>query len=80
MQSSSCLSSLGYTRLRQSLAEVIDSALETYWTSMRSPEPDAILLAAQAEVCVNYVTHLPCNRTLVPTSRSIMFACNKAPV
>jgi len=39
-----------YARLRQSLAVVIDRALGSYWESMRSPEPDAVLLAAQAEV------------------------------
>ena len=37
--------------LRQSLADVIDEALDSYWSTMRGPEPDAILLASQAEVC-----------------------------
>ena len=61
MQDRACQSAVQYAQLRQSLAVVIDHALGSYWESMRSPEPDAILLAAQAEVSLLFAdTCLPC--------------------
>ena len=51
VQGSCAQSAVQWQPLRQSLADVIDDALDNYWSTMRGPNPDAILLASQAEVC-----------------------------
>ena len=41
-----------WAALRQSLADTMDRALDTYWDRMRKTDPDVILLASQTEVLV----------------------------
>ena len=39
-----------WAALRQSLADTMDRALDTYWGTMREADPDVMLLASQNEV------------------------------
>ena len=41
-----------WAALRQSLADTMDRALDTYWDNMRETDPDVMLLASQTEVLV----------------------------